>query len=44
VALESVEIVCPSSFHTFEIRRDSVEALLVGNEDENPVQVSVREA
>jgi hypothetical protein len=27
--VESVEIVCPRCFHTFEIRRDSVEALLV---------------
>jgi len=41
VALESVEIVCPSCFHTFEIRRHSVEALVVGNEEENPIGMSL---
>jgi hypothetical protein len=40
--VESVEIFCPSYFRSFEIRRDSVEALLVGNEDENPGDAGVQ--
>jgi hypothetical protein len=44
VALESVEIIYPSCFHTFEIRRDPVEALDFHNKDENSVDVPVQAA
>jgi hypothetical protein len=39
--VESVGIVCPSCVHTFEIRRDSVEALLTGDDDQQSSDVSV---
>ena len=41
MALESLEIVCPGCFHTFEISRDSMEALLIGNDEENPIGISL---
>jgi hypothetical protein len=39
--VESVGIVCPSCVHTFEIRRDSVEALLTVDDDQQSSDVSV---
>jgi hypothetical protein len=37
--VDAVELVCPNCFHTFAVRRDSVESLLVGNKDQATIEI-----